>query len=70
MSMETHSIPPVTQTTWKQVAVQKYERMQSAAEGEPVKELIKTVSPTLYISKNGKVEIQITGSTQTISLLA
>ncbi len=69
--MITSSVTDIPQASWRQVAVDRFERMQQAVEGKPAKrELVEVIKPVLYIAKDGKVEIQEQGSSQTISLLA
>lgn len=56
--------------SWKQVAVTKYEKLRGEEEGQPIKEVIETIKPVLYIAKDGKVEIESQGTFQTINILA
>ena len=49
------SMPVVS---WKQVAVQKQERLATGASGVPVKEMVVAVQTQLYEAKNGSVEVK------------
>ena len=49
------SLPVVS---WKQVAVQKQERLATGASGVPGKEMVVAVQTTLYEAKNGSVEVK------------
>ena len=50
------SINDTGQISWKQVAVQKQERLRTGAEGETVREAVETIIPTLYTREGNKVE--------------
>ena len=52
------SINDTSQISWKQIAVQKQERLRTGAEGETVREAVETIIPTLYTREGNKVEAQ------------
>ena len=52
------SINDTTQISWKQVAVQKQERLRTGAEGETVREAVETIIPTIYTKEGNRVEAQ------------
>ena len=52
------SISDTAQISWKQIAVQKQERLRTGAEGETIKEMVETVMPVLYTKEVNKVEAQ------------
>ena len=56
------------QVSWKQVAVQKQERLRTGAEGETVREMVETVMPVLYTKEGSKVEAQPLASTQRVNV--
>ena len=52
------SINDTAQISWKQIAVQKQERLRTGAEGETVREAVETIIPTMYTKEGNKVEAQ------------
>ena len=62
------SINDTAQVSWKQVAVQKQERLRTGAEGETVREMVETVMPVLYTKEGSKVEAQPLASTQRVNV--
>ena len=52
------SINDTAQVSWKQVAVQKQERLRTGAEGETVREAVETIIPTIYTKEGNRVEAQ------------
>ena len=62
------SINDTAQISWKQVAVQKQERLRTGAEGETVREMVETVMPVLYTKEGSKVEAQPLASTQRVNI--
>ena len=62
--MDVGSISESAQISWKQVAVQKQERLRTGAEGETIREMVETVMPVLYTKEGTKVEAQPLASTQ------
>ena len=66
--MDVGSISESAQVNWKQVAIQKQERLRTGAEGETVREMVETVMPVLYTKEGSKVEAQPLGSTQRVNV--
>ena len=52
------SINDTAQISWKQVAVQKQERLRTGAEGDTVREAVETIIPTIYTKEGNRVEAQ------------
>ena len=61
-------INDTAQVSWKQIAVQKQERLRTGAEGETVREMVETVMPVLYTKEGSKVEAQPLASTQRVNV--
>ena len=61
-------INDTAQISWKQVAVQKQERLRTGAEGETVREAVETIIPTIYTKEGNKVEAQQLAPTQRINV--
>lgn len=55
-TMDVGSVSGSAQVSWKQIAVEKQERLRTGAEGEPVKEMVETIMSTLYTQKGNKIE--------------
>ena len=66
--MDVGSVSESAQVSWKQVAVQKQERLRTGAEGETVREMVETVMPVLYTKEGNKVEAQPLASTQRVNV--
>ena len=66
--MDVGSVGESAQVSWKQVAVQKQERLRTGAEGEAIKEMVETVMPVLYTKEGSKVEAQPLASTQRVNV--
>ena len=62
------SISDTAQISWKQIAVQKQERLRTGAEGETIKEMVETVMPVLYTKEGNKVEAQPLAPTQRVNI--
>jgi hypothetical protein len=62
------SINDTAQISWKQVAVQKQERLRTGAEGETVREAVETIIPTIYTKEGNRVEAQQLASTQRVNI--
>ena len=54
--------------SWKQVAVQKQERLRTGAEGETVREAVETIIPTIYTKEGNRVEAQQLAPSQRVSI--
>ncbi len=62
--MDVGSVGESAQVSWKQVAVQKQERLRTGAEGETVREAVETIIPTIYTKEGNKIEAQPLAPTQ------
>ena len=56
--MDVGAVSETAQISWKQVAIQKQERLRTGAEGETVREAVETIIPTMYTKEGNKVEAQ------------
>ena len=61
---------PTNQVAWRQVAEQKYQKLMENLQIEERRQKVQQLNTTLYIAKNGKVEVQIASTRQNIDLLA
>ena len=66
--MDVGSVSESAQVSWKQVAIQKQERLRTGAEGETVREMVETVMPVLYTKEGSKVEAKPLASTQRVNV--
>ncbi len=66
--MDVGSVSESAQVSWKQVAIQKQERLRTGAEGETVREMVETVMPVLYTKEGSKVEAQPLAPTQRVNI--
>ena len=62
------SINVAAQISWKQVAVQKQERLRTGAEGETVREAVETIIPTIYTKEGNRVEAQQLAPSQRVNI--
>ena len=62
------SINDTAQISWKQIAVQKQERLRTGAEGETVRDLVDTVITAIYTKEGNKVEAQPLAPTQRVNI--
>ena len=62
------SINDTASISWKQVAVQKQERLRTGAEGETVREAVETIIPTIYTKEGNRVEAQQLAPCQRVSI--
>ena len=62
------SINDTGQISWKQVAVQKQERLRTGAEGETVREAVETIIPTIYTKEGNRVEAQQLAPSQRVNI--
>ena len=68
--MDVGSTTPTNQVAWRQVAEQKYQKLMENLQIEERRQKVQQLNTTLYIAKNGKVEVQIANTRQNIDLLA
>ena len=66
--MEIGSVSGAAQASWKQIAVQKQERLRTGAEGETIKEMVVVVTPVLYTKEGNKVEAQPLAPTRRVNV--
>ena len=66
--MEIGSVSGAAQASWKQIAVQKQERLRTGAEGETMKEMVVVVTPVLYTKEGNKVEAQPLAPTRRVNV--
>ena len=62
------SINDTASISWKQVAVQKQERLRTGAEGETVREAVETIIPTIYRKEGNRVEAQQLAPSQRVNI--
>ena len=62
------SINDTAQISWKQVAVQKQERLRTGAEGETMREAVETIIPTIYTKEGNRVEAQQLAPSQRVNI--
>ena len=62
------SINDTASISWKQVAVQKQERLRTGAEGETVREAVETIIPTIYTKEGNRGEAQQLAPSQRVSI--
>ena len=68
--MDIGATTPANQVAWRQVAEQKYQKLMENLQIEERGQKVQQLNTTLYIAKNGKVELQIASTRQNIDLLA
>ena len=61
-------INDTAQISWKQVAVQKQERLRTGAEGDTVREAVETIIPTIYTKEGNRVEAQQLAPSQRVNI--
>jgi hypothetical protein len=66
--MEIGSVSGAAQASWKQIAVQKQERLRTGAEGETIKEMVEVATPVLYTKEGNKVEAQPLAPTRRVNI--
>ena len=67
--MDIGATTPVNQIAWRQVAEQKYQRLMDDLQVEERRQRVEQLNTTLYIAKNGKVEMQQTRAANNINFL-
>ena len=68
--MDVGATTPTNHVAWRQVAEQKYQKLMENLQIEERRQKVQQLNTTLYIAKNGKVELQIASTRQNIDLLA
>ena len=56
--MDVGATNPANQISWRQVAEQKYQRLMDDLKVEERKQKVEQLNATLYIAKNGKVQME------------
>ena len=56
--MDIGATTPVNQIAWRQVAEQKYQRLMDDLQVEERRQRVEQLYATLYIGKNGKVQME------------
>ena len=67
--MDIGAATPVNQIAWRQVAEQKYPKLMDDLQVEERRQRVEQLNTTLYIAKNGKVEMQQTRAANNINFL-
>lgn len=66
--MDVGSVSESAQISWKQVAVQKQERLRTGAEGETIREAVETIMPVLYTQTGATIKAQPLASIKRVNL--
>ena len=66
--MDVSAVGESGQISWKQVAVQKQERLRTGAEGQQIKEAVETIMPVLYTQTGTTIEAQPLASSQRVNI--
>jgi len=56
--MDIGATTPANQIAWRQVAEQKYQRLMDDLQVEERRQKVEQLNATLYITKNGKVQME------------
>tara|TARA_R100001224_G_C3943013_1_gene123014 strand:+ start:442 stop:648 length:207 start_codon:yes stop_codon:yes gene_type:complete len=67
--MDIGAATPVNQIAWRQVAEQKYQRLMDDLQVEERRQKVEQLNTTLYISKNGRIEMQQAKASNNINFL-
>jgi len=67
--MDVGATNPANQIAWRQVAEQKYQRLMDDLQVEERKQKVEQLNTTLYISKNGRIEMQQAKASNNINFL-
>ena len=67
--MDIGATTPVNQIAWRQVAEQKYQRLMDDLQVEERRQRVEQLNTTLYIAKNGKIEMQRNKAPNNINFL-
>ena len=55
--MDIGATTPTNQIAWRQVAEQKYQRLMENLQVEDQRQRVEQLNATLYIAKNGKIQM-------------
>jgi len=67
--MDIGATAPVNQIAWRQVAEQKYQRLMDDLQVEERRQRVEQLNTTLYVSRNGKIEMQQARAASNINFL-
>ena len=67
--MDVGATTPVNQIAWRQVAEQKYQRLMDDLQVEERRQRVEQLNTTLYVSRNGKIEMQQARAASNINFL-
>ena len=67
--MDIGSTTPTNQIAWRQVAEQKYQRLMDDLQVDVRRQRVEQLNTTLYISKNGRIEMQQAKASNNINFL-
>ena len=56
--MDIGATTPTNQIAWRQVAEQKYQRLMDDLQVEERRQRVEQLNATMYIAKNGKVQME------------
>jgi hypothetical protein len=67
--MDIGSVSPTNEISWRQAAEIRYQKLMESTNREERRQRIEQLNTTLYIAKNGKVEMQRTRASNNINFL-
>jgi hypothetical protein len=67
--MDIGATSPVNDISWRQAAEIRYQKLMESTNREERRQRIEQLNTTLYIAKNGKVEMQRTRTSNNINFL-
>ena len=67
--MDIGATNPVNDISWRQAAEIRYQKLMESTNREERRQRIEQLNTTLYIAKNGKVEMQRTRASNNINFL-
>ena len=67
--MDIGAITPTNQISWRQAAEIRYKKLMESTNREERRQRVEQLNTTLYIAKNGKVEMQQTRAANNINFL-
>ena len=67
--MDIGATSPVNDISWRQAAEIRYQKIMESKNREERRQRIEQLNTTLYIAKNGKVEMQRTRASNNINFL-
>ena len=67
--MDIGSVSPTNEISWRQAAEIRYQKLMESTNREERRQRVEQLNTTLYIAKNGKVEMQQTKAANNINFL-